>query len=445
MTDLDSKRDDFPSARAVGRAAMALAGLGTFFYASYGFSNWVAGLRAEVPSIVFEWEKAIPFLAWTIVPYWTTNLLYAGSLFLCATERELFIHIRRLLAIQLVAVGCFLVFPLKVVWTKPDTSGAFGVLFDSLGSFDRPFNQAPSLHVALTVALSALYLRYLPRPLFTPFLAWSALVVASTLTTFQHHFIDLPTGALLGLLVLWVWPMQGPSPLSQFRLATAPDRLALALRYGLGALAVAALAVALCGAALWLLWPAISLLMVALAYGALGPIAFAKGAEGRMSFAARLLLAPYLLGAFVNSRLWTRNEPRREAIADGVFLGRLPAAGDLAGIATVIDLGAEYSRPAGDTVWRAFPSLDLVAPDVELLRRAAEAIEASERPTLVVCALGYGRSVAALAVWLARSGRAASIGEALDRLRRARPRLAPRPAQIAAMEQAARQEETARG
>ncbi|QGM47981.1 serine/threonine protein phosphatase [Methylocystis heyeri] len=416
---------------------MALAGLGTFFYASYGFSNWITGLRAEVPSVVFDWEKAIPFLAWTIIPYWTTNILYAGSMFLCSTERELSIHTRRLLAIQLVAVGCFLAFPLKVIWTKPDTSGTFGLLFESLGSFDRPFNQAPSLHVALTVALSALYLRYLPRAFFGPFLAWSGLVVASTLTTFQHHFIDLPTGALLGFLALWTWPMQGASPLSEIRLAAAPDRVALALRYGLGALLLAAIAAQLRGAALWLLWPAASLLMVSLAYGALGPRAFAKDVDGRMSFSARILFAPYLIGVFVNSRLWTRGEPRRVEVTGGVFLGRVPAAGDLDGVATVIDLCAEYSRPPGDVVWRAFPSLDLVAPDVDLLRRAADAIETSARPTLVVCALGYGRSVAALAVWLVRSQRAKTIAEALDRLRRVRPRLAPRPAQIAAMKEAA--------
>jgi membrane-associated phospholipid phosphatase len=437
LTALASKTDEPRPARPIGRAAFALASLGTFFYASYGFSNWVAGLRAEVPSIVFDWEKAIPFLAWTILPYWTTNLFYAGSMFLCSTERELSIHIRRLLAIQLVAVVCFLAFPLKVVWTKPDTSGAFGFLFESLGSFDRPFNQAPSLHVALTVALTALYLRYLPRRFFAPFLAWSGLVVASTLTTFQHHFIDLPTGALLGFLALWIWPMRGASPLSQIRMATAPDRVALALRYGAGALVLGAIAVALRGAALWLLWPAASLLLVSLAYGALGPVAFAKDADGRMSFPARILFAPYLIGAFVNSRLWTRGEPRRAAVADGVFLGRLPAAGDLAGVATVIDLCAEFSRPQGEVVWRAFPSLDLVAPDVDLLRRAADAIETSARPTLVVCALGYGRSVAALAVWLVRSKRAATIDEALNQLRRVRPRLAPRPAQIAAMEEAA--------
>jgi len=425
-------------ARPFRRAALALVGLGGLFYASYGFSNWVAGLRGSVPSIVFGWEGAVPFVPWTIFPYWTTNLFYAGSLFLCAGEAELAVHVRRLLTTQIVAVACFLAFPLKFSFAKPDTSGPFGFLFDSLGAFDRPFNQAPSLHVALTVVLGALYLRHLPRRFVPLFLAWSVLVVVSTLTTFQHHFIDLPTGALLGLLVLWLWPMQGASPLSGAKVATAPERIGLAARYGIGALAFATAALALGGTALWLLWPALSLLLVALAYGVLGPAAFAKDGDGHLSVAARLLFAPYLLGAFVNSRIWTRAEPRRVEVCDGVFLGRFPGASDLGGIATVIDLTAEFSRPGGDVVWRAFPSVDLVAPDAALLARAAEAIDAAEGPVLVVCALGYGRSVAVLAVWLVRSGRAATVEDALRRLRRVRPRLSPRPAQIAAMEEAIR-------
>ena len=49
---------------------------------------------------------------------------------------------------------------------------------------------------------------------------------------------------------------------------------------------------------------------VALAYLALGPGLFTKSADGRIDTATRLLLLPYLAGAWINSRLWTRNEAR---------------------------------------------------------------------------------------------------------------------------------------
>ena len=46
-----------------------------------------------------------------------------------------------------------------------------------------------------------------------------------------------------------------------------------------------------------------------------------------MSLAAQALLAPYLVGAWINSRAWTRQDPAPVAITDGVSLGRfLPRA-----------------------------------------------------------------------------------------------------------------------
>ena len=65
-------------------------------------------------SIVFAWERHIPFLAWTIIPYWSINAFYGLSLFVCAERRaELDTHGRRLLTAQIVAVACFILFPLR--------------------------------------------------------------------------------------------------------------------------------------------------------------------------------------------------------------------------------------------------------------------------------------------------------------------------------------------
>jgi hypothetical protein len=71
-----------------------LAVLTPFVFLTYGFTNWVSSLRHDVPSLAFAWQHHIPFLAWTIVPYWSTDLFYAGALFLCRTRREL-LHPRK--------------------------------------------------------------------------------------------------------------------------------------------------------------------------------------------------------------------------------------------------------------------------------------------------------------------------------------------------------------
>ncbi len=421
------------------RALAALIALGVLFYSSYGLSNWLASLRDHVPSIVFGWERAVPFVAWTIIPYWTTNLFYAASLFLCKSAHELSVHVRRLIFVQLIAVACFVAFPLRFSWPKPPTTGLSGRLFEELAGFDMPFNQAPSLHVALTVILADFYIRRLPRWLRVPFLGWSLLVVISTMTTYQHHFIDLPTGALLGYLIVWALPYEGLSPLAHAQATTQPDRRKLGLRYAAGA-ALSVLLAALGGGWLWFLWPAVSLALVALAYLFIGPAVFAKSDDGRIGSAARILLAPYLVGAWINSRLWTWRDPDPIEVAPGLWLGRFPSRARMQGARRVVDLSAEMSRPywAGATRWQSFPCLDLVAPDPRVLARAAREIGPADpaNPVMVCCALGYGRSAATLATWMVVNGTTDNVDDGIARLRSIRPKLAISTSQLLAIKAA---------
>ncbi|MGL4438117.1 MAG: phosphatase PAP2 family protein [Bosea sp. (in: a-proteobacteria)] len=424
--------------RPIGRAILILIGLGAFFYASYGFTNWLAGTRASVPSIVFEWEKAVPFLAWTILPYWSTNLFYAASILFSRTRMDLEIHAKRLLTAQLVAVIFFIIAPLKFSWPKPDTMGLFGFMFEALGAFDKPFNQAPSLHVALTVIFIARYAYLLPRTVFPIFLGWSVIVTASVMTTFQHHFIDIPTGALLGLFCLWLWRDDGSNALASAQLTRDPHRLRLGALYGLGALVMATFALFLGDGWLWLLWPAMSLLSVAAAYTVLGSALFMKSESGMIGWPVRIVLAPYLAAAWLNSRLWTWRQPDFVEIADGIHIGRYPDGKSAGQFHHVIDLAAEFTAPAKHARWTSFPMLDLVAPDAVKLRKAAIAIEAAQgpMPVLVCCALGYGRSAAANVVWLVTSGRAASIEEAEAIVRLKRSKMVINPSQMLAIRDA---------
>jgi membrane-associated phospholipid phosphatase len=277
--------------RPWARAALWLAGLGPFFLLSYGLANWLASRHPDVGSVVFSWERGLPFWAWTIVPYWSIDGFYAASLLICASSEELDRHGRRLLTAQVIAVTCFVVWPLRFGFERPEVSGAFGALFDLLVRFDQPFNQAPSLHIALLVILWDIYARRTPATLRWPLHLWFALIGVSVLTTYQHHFIDVPTGALLGFVSLWLWPLAGRTPIGA--ITRDPRRRSLALRYALGAGGLAAVAAWARDTALWLLWPATSLLFVAGAYAFFGPGVFQKDADGTVSPAARWLLAPY--------------------------------------------------------------------------------------------------------------------------------------------------------
>lgn len=422
------------------RALAWLAFLAPFFYVTYGLANALAARRQDVPSIVFAWEHQIPFLAWTIIPYWSINVFYGLSVFVCATRAELEVHVRRLLTAQILAVVCFILFPLTFTFTQPESHGLPGLLFAALTSFDRPFNQAPSLHIALLVILWWLYREHLPRVARWALHVWFALVGVSVLTTYQHHFVDIPAGALLGVFCVWLWPASGKSPLAAPAVTRDRRRLALAARYAAGGALIAGLAWAIGGIGLWLLWPAISLLFVASNYAALGAEGFQKDTGGRMSLAARLLLAPYLAAAFVNSRSWTWQEREPVAVSEGVWLGRLPMAREAAGFAVVVDLCAEL--PGADTppAWMCTPMLDLVVPAPSQLRAAAANIERGRAsgPVLVCCALGYSRSAATVATWLVANRVAPSASAAIERIRRVRPRIVIDPWMRDAIEAAGR-------
>ena len=167
-----------------------------------------------------------------------------------------------------------------------------------------------------------------------------------------------------------------------------------------------------------------SLLLVALAYAAIGAGAFQKGADGRLSVAARWLFAPYLAGAWLNSRAWTWREPQPVPVADGVFLGRVPSARELAAspFAGVVDLTAEFDVRAGTRAVAVVPVLDLTQPTADALVQAAHAIERlrARGPVLVCCALGCSRSACAVAAWLLATGRARDVNAALATVRAAR-------------------------
>lgn len=276
--------------------------LGPLFFASYGFANWLTQQRSDVGSLVFAWESQTPLWPWTIVPYWSIDLLYGLSFLPPSSRREMDRHALRLLSAQLICVACFLLWPLRFTFERPELGGAFGWMFDVLMGFDKPFNQAPSLHIALLVVIWVMFAQHTRGLLLRGLMhGWMALIGLSVLTTWQHHFIDVPTGVLAGLLCVWLWPQEGVSPLLGWQTTRALQRWRLALRYAFGAALCSALAVSIGGAGLWLLWPATALLLVALNYLGIGQAGFQKQADGRLNLAARWLYAPYLLGAWINS------------------------------------------------------------------------------------------------------------------------------------------------
>ena len=450
-----------------------LALVGALFYTSYGLSNHHAASLAYVPEIAFAWEHGIPFWAWTIVPYWSLNLMYAAAFFLCRDTREQNRYVARLVSAQIIATTCFMLFPLHFGWPKPPTDGLSGWLFDSLVAFDLPYNQAPSLHIALAIIVGAFYWTRFPK-IRLPILLWQSLIALSVLTTYQHHFIDVPTGALLGWLVLWAIPQHGVSPFrrpfdTQGRLKTSeasfceaktnavsftrtseasfheaktpPEtrsrEIKIAMLYLAGAV-LSALPSLFGSAWLWMLWGSVSLSVVAFAYLTGNAAVFQKQADGKLSAAATVLLLPYLAGVRLNMAYWLSGKAKTARVRDDVLIGSVSGISD--DHPAVLDVCAEYPCPRYHGAYSTLPLLDMVAPSENDLMQAALLLEALRRQhgkVLTCCALGYGRSAAVVLTWLLVYGGCRDLAQATAELKQARPQMVLPPETARAVEAAA--------
>jgi len=338
-------------------------------------------------------------------------------------------------------------------------------MFDSLVAFDLPYNQSPSLHIALSIIVGAFYWTRFPK-IRLPILLWQSLIALSVLTTYQHHFIDMPTGALLGWLVLWVMPQHGVSPFrrpfgTQGRLktseasfceaktnaagfreaktspATRSREIKIAMLYLAGAV-LSALPSFFGDAWLWMLWVSVSLSVVAFAYLTGNAAVFQKQADGRLSAAATVLLLPYLVGVRLNMVYWLRGKAKTARVRDDVLIGSVSGISD--DLPAVLDVCAEYPHPRYRGVYRVLPLLDMVAPSENDLVQAASLLEALRRQhgkVLTCCALGYGRSASVVLTWLLVYGGCRDLAQATAELKQVRPQMVLPPETAKAIEAAA--------
>jgi len=403
------------------RALKWLLFLGPLFFISYGSVNTFTATRADVGEFVFAWEQHIPFWEWSIVPYMSIDLLYAISLFICSTKKELDRHGIRLLLATIVSVICFLLFPLQFTLVRPETSGFYGALFDLLTSFDKPFNQAPSLHISLLVLIWLVFNQHI-QPVFLRWLmhGWMMLIGISVLTTWQHHFIDVLGGLAVALVLIYLIP----NGTEQWRWYKHQDikRWCLARRYALAAVFLGLVAT---GFSTWvLLWPALSLVLVALAYAGLGGAIFQHEGK-RMTVAAWLLLAPYLAAARISAYWFSRKRSDQVEVVKNIWLGSRPSSIRKNAASAILNVTAEIDARIPQTeYYRRVPMLDLVAPNLLRFEQAVMALNSLARgnqTVLVHCALGLSRSALVVAGWLLLTAQAKNVDEAIAKVKLVRP------------------------
>ncbi len=424
MTDRHGDNSDRDGPRGDWRIALGWSvALSVLFLIVYGGCNWISSRRSDVGILWFEWERAIPLVPAMIVPYMSIDLFFVAAPFLCRGRWELGSHVGRVTTATLLAGACFLVMPLEMVGERPQFSGFFGMLHDLLKAGDRPHNLFPSLHVAYTIILWAIYGRHLRGAAAGVLHVWFVLVIVSVLPVKQHHVIDMAGGAGLALVSFYAFPRRPPVRASGFR-----PRPAIGLRYLLGAGALGLTAFAIGAWALLGLWPAASLVLVAAAYFGLGPSVFRKSGGG-LSPSARIVLGPYLAGLGLSRRWYWRRDAAWCEIVPGLVLGRSLRRREAravveGGVEAVLDLTAEHAetRSLRRLPYANVQMLDLAVPGLDQLDEAVAFIRDHEGRTVYVhCGLGYSRSALVAAAHLLACGLAGNVEQACDIVRRSRP------------------------
>jgi hypothetical protein len=416
------------------KALAVSVGLSALFLVVYGWTNWFTSQRSDVGTLFFEWERLIPFVPLMIAPYMSIDLFFIAAPFLCRNDRELAAFSKRIAAAILIAGICFLLFPLRFAFERPQAEGWLGALFDWFRTMDQPYNLLPSLHIALRTILADFYARHTRGLLRHVSNIWFVLIGLSAVLTYQHHVIDVVGGFALGAYCLYF--IREPAP----RLPKIENRRVGAY-YGIGASMVAALAVVFWPWGVFLLWPAISLAIVAAAYFGLGPGIFRK-CDGRLPWTTWWALGPCLLGQHLSRLYYRRQCHAWDKLTPQIWIGSVltrqeaEAAIGL-GVSTVLDLTAEFSVPAPlrHVTYRNIPVLDLTAPSLEQLQEMVTFIDQESRAGIVYihCKIGYSRTAAAAGAYLLWSRTADSVAEALEHLRKVRPTIIVRPEVVAAL------------
>ena len=179
-------------------AALRLGATGIVFIGVYVLCNQLTHLRGDAGRGVFEWERAIPFVPWTIVPYLSLIGFFALSFLVSRQRSALDCHVAAVVINLCLSATCYLLMPLRFNFERPMPDGVWRLLFELLSAGDLPYNRAPSLHISV---LLIVWLRLAPQWQGwkkAAFGTWFVLIALSVLTTYQHHVIDVPAGLLVG-------------------------------------------------------------------------------------------------------------------------------------------------------------------------------------------------------------------------------------------------------
>jgi len=174
-----------------------------FCLVTYGACNAIAAARGITRCLAMEWEFDLPRLTWFVVPYWSIDVLLALSPLFTVRFDEWRTLLWRLVWAFAISCAVFLIFPARCNYPRTIPDDWTAPLFQLLHLTDLPYNQAPSLHVAEAIIMAPVLLARLPNAASrAALIVWFILGSLGTVFAYQHHVIDIVTGAAVGFAAL---------------------------------------------------------------------------------------------------------------------------------------------------------------------------------------------------------------------------------------------------
>lgn len=437
------------------------------FQFTYPLTAAYAANLAVVPSLLFDFERYIPFVPWMILPYMSSGLFFCVVPFYCQSKAQCLCYAKRFTFITLIAALCFILFPLRVSFERPAVDNPlFSIFFSFLKKYDSPFNQAPSLHVAYACLFWAVLRWKISGWQRIAVGIWLLLMGIATLTVYQHHIIDVLTALLLVQISFILFPNivdtehDQPQKSAQVR-RSGHDRRCdeghsegvnsnidsnrferrilpirnqqLANTYDLIGWIFTLLALLCEGYVLPLiLFAWVGLVCFAIGYNYLrGNTGFLKGHRGRIPLLKKVFYAPY---QFAYQLMWRffrkKNNPLLMELLPRCYVGPRLNSSELVALGldhnlVVFDLAAELEdvQLLGTMEkYYSFPLLDIAEIDVHDAHVVIDAMVTAYRNLdehenmIIHCTMGYSRSMI-FAILMTQELLSLDLNKAIDRVK----------------------------
>jgi len=190
--------------RATPTYKLALSALYCVVYSAlYLYPNYFpSAVPVRLPLLTID--TAIPLVPWSFIVYLSDYVLAAIALVTIRDVGRFNAFARHAFGTLIVCGFFFAFFPTTYPRPEyPETSNALvAVAMWMVRSADTPNNCFPSMHVA-TTCMAAWSLRHHGARVTLAVTLWAVLIMASTMTTKQHYFVDILGGFAVVVAVIY--------------------------------------------------------------------------------------------------------------------------------------------------------------------------------------------------------------------------------------------------